>query len=139
MLVISENGQSVLDPFSDEILYRNRDALGWGGGPMHAQRLDDPDAAPFLVAGIHGGGLLTGGKGGWTVAQFSLHLAETCFVVHPPGASIHFLHRAYRQFEKDTTFHLIARDTAPVAFGFSWSGRALALAVSSDLFVWTRD
>ena len=138
MLVTSANGQSVLDPFSDEVLYRNREADGWVG-PMHASRLDDPVAAPFLMAGIHGGGLLTAASDGWTIARFALHLAETCFVVHPPGASIHFLDRAFRQFEKDTTFHLIAREADHVAFGFSWSGRALALAMSSDLLVWTRD
>ena len=137
MLVTSANGQSVLDPFTDELLYRNRAADGWSG-PMHARRLDDPAAAPFLMAGHHGGGLLTGAPDGWTIARFAVHLAETCFVVHPPGASIHFLAPAFRQFDKDASFHLIAREADHVAFGFSWTGRALALAMSSDLWVWTR-
>lgn len=134
MLVTSHNGQSVISGTTAKILYRNRDDDGLDRSALKGTRLDHPADERFDMAGLYGGGLRATTDDGWTVERLRGHC-----ILHPAGASIHFLGPAWETYEKDATFHLIDNTGEDIrAFGFSWTGRTLVCATSSTLAVWGR-
>ena len=137
MLIVAENGQSVVDCRSGTLRYRNEDADGYDAPPLKAARLDHPAAERFDMAGMDGGGLRAATSDGWHVDRISLCWPETYCILHPPDASIHALAQVQRGM--GTTFYLMAKEREEIrAFGFSWTGESLVLATASNLRIWTR-
>ncbi|MCW1950629.1 MAG: hypothetical protein KIH44_004585 [Octadecabacter sp.] len=134
MLVTSVNGQSVIDGFTGEILYRNREADGLDTSALKGTRLDHPADERFDMSGLYGGGLRCVTDDGWYVER----LGPNC-VLHPAGASVHFLGAKWADHNKDATFYLLDRSGEDIrALGFSWTGRTLVCATPSTLSVWNR-
>lgn len=134
MLVTSATGQSVIDGATGEILYRNRQDDGLDVAALKGTRLDSPADERFDMAGLYGGGLRRVTDDGWSVAHMAGHA-----LLHPKDASIQFLAPEWDSYRKDSTFHLLDRSGEDMrAFGFSWTGRTLALATPSTLVLWGR-
>ncbi|SMX37328.1 hypothetical protein [Octadecabacter ascidiaceicola] len=134
MLVTSVNGQSVIDGATGEILYRNRDEDGLDASALKGTRLDHPADERFDMAGLYGGGLRTMTDDGWSVER----IGSYC-VLHPAGASVHFLDAKWAEYNKDASFHLVDRSGEEIrAHGFSWTGRTLICATPSTLSIWNR-
>ncbi len=134
MLVTSSNGQSVINGATGDILYRNRDDDGLDASALKGTRLDHPADERFDMAGLFGGGLRSVTDDGWSVERLGKHC-----VLHPAGASVHFLDAKWAAYNKDATFHLLDRSGEEIrALGFSWTGRTLACATPSTLLIWNR-
>lgn len=134
MLVTSASGQSVIDGTTGEVVYRNRDDDGMDITALKGTRLDHPADERFDMAGIFGGGLRAMTDDGWSIDHLDGHS-----VLHPPGASIHFLDRKWDSYDKDRTFHLLDRSGEETrVLGFSWTGRTLVCATPADLAIWGR-
>lgn len=138
LLVTSTGGQSVIDGTTGEILYRNRDADGLDIAALKGTRLDHPADERFDMAGLYGGGLRRVTDDGWSAEQIATPHGTAC-VLHPAQASIRFLDPKWKGRDKDPSFHLIDKTRDDIrAFGFSWTGRTLALAAASALTLWGR-
>lgn len=134
MLVTSSSGQSVVDGATGEVLYRNRDADGLDVSALKGTRLDHPADERFDMAGLMGGGLRRVSDDGWSVDT----MRGAC-LLHPPGASVQFLDPKWDSYNKDATFYLLDHSHEALrAFGFSWSGRTLAVATPNMLMLWGR-
>lgn len=134
LLVTSSNGQSVVNAETGEIMYRNRDADGLDISALKGTRLDSPADERFDMAGLYGGGLRTMTDDGWNV-----EVIRGACVLHPVGASIHFLGPQWDSFAKDRRFHVLDRSGENIrAFGFSWTGLTLIVATPSTLTIWGR-
>ncbi len=138
LLVTSANGQSVIDGTSGEIRYRNREADGVDPAALKGTRLDHPADERFDLAGLYGGGLRSQTNDGWSVEVLGLEARAMC-LLHPPNASIHNLRPERAAQGKEARFCLMGAEREPIrAFGFSWTGRCLALATPSTLLLWAR-
>lgn len=148
MLVTSITGQSVMCGVMGEVLYRNREQDGLDVAALKGTRLDQPATERFDMAGLFGGALRTQTNDGWSVERImsgsanlrdALHSDVVNCVLHPQGASIHFLGPQWDDYTKDRRFNLLAREREDIrVFGFSWTGRTLVIATSCDIKVWSR-
>lgn len=134
IIVTSGNGQSIISGVTGEIIYRNREDDGLDRAALKGTRLDHPADERFDMAGLYGGGLRTVTDDGWTVERY----ADYC-LLHPPKASIHYLHPKWADNTFDATFHVLDKGGEDIrALGFSWTGRTLVCATSSTLTIWGR-
>ena len=140
LLVVSPNGQSVIDCTSGEVVYRNREENGYDIENLQGRRLDNPSSPPFSMSGLDGGKLRAGTSDGWGVQEIAIEWPKTHCFLEPPNASIFFSKTSsYDPFDRDSTFFLLSKDISETrAFGFSWTGKTLIWADSSDLRIWHR-
>lgn len=140
LVVVSMNGQSVIDCSTGQLIYRNREQDGFNNKWLNATRLDSPNCSPINMAGLYGGGLKASTSDGWSVKSFPIEWPETYYILEPPDSSIYYADEKWRGHSKNCSFFLLGKDRGEsCAFGFSWSGKFLVLASTSDLFVWSRD
>lgn len=134
MSVTSARGQSVISGTTGTVLYRNRDEDGLDIAALKGTRLDNPADERIDMAGLFGGGLRRVTDDGWSV-----EMTHRVYVLHPKGASIHFMKDAEADFDKHTTFYVLDRSLEDIRdCGFSWSGRTLVCASSNTLSIWSR-
>jgi hypothetical protein len=138
LLVTSQSGQSVMDGTTGEIMYRNRDADGLDTSALKGTRLDHPADERFDMVGLYGGALRTMTDDGWSIEKIATPAGVQC-LLQPPKASIHFADPKWNGHGKDATFYLMGTAGDNIrAFGFSCTGRILALATSGSLTLWSR-
>lgn len=134
LLVVSSNGRGVIDCGTGQRIARDdEDGGSWydtsnlqcaGVGPL--------EGATIAIAGLHGGGLPTINRYG-----------ESLHVVAPdwPTQDVVFCASAGDPFiegrQSDCTIVVSGIDIR--AYGFSWSGNVLAVATSSDLWIFTKN
>lgn len=139
LLAVSSQGQGVIDCTTGELISRNREENGYNLHKLQATRLDTLKSDPIDMCGIDGGGLRSSTVDGWTVDSFPIEWPETHYILQPPGASIYFHQKDWRDHKKDASFYLLERSSAERrAFGFSWTGKTLIWADGSDLYIWNR-
>ena len=134
LLAIGSNGQTVIDCFSGEIISRNREKDGYDENELTGWVLSSNYSEPIPMSGIDGGGLKACTEDGWSVDSISINWPIYHFILQHPGSNIFLDHKLSRESE----FDLIDFDHKAVAWGFSWSGKTLVLATSSDVIIWTR-
>jgi hypothetical protein len=140
LLIISTNGQSVLDCTSGILLSRDNKEKSYDNHQLYGRRLDNPKAPQIDMAGISGGGLKRETPDGWTIDSFPVEWPKSYLVLQPPGASIYMNAPKFLEYKKDGTFCLLWKGVeSGVAFGFSWTGKTLVLATTSEIYVWARD
>lgn len=134
LLIISMNGQNVIDCKTGLLVFRDRDQKSFDDEQLYGRRLDKPEAPQIDMAGSCGGGLKRETSDGWTVDDFPIDWPETFLILQPPKASIYMNDPKLAEYKKDGTFFLLWKGIGPeVAFGFSWSGKTLLLATSSSV------
>ncbi len=138
-LIVSSAGQGVVDCNTGELIFRNRDDDGYDERRLLGCRLDASKRAHVPMAGIHGGALKCVTDDGWHAQAITLKWPETCYLLEKPGASIFFSQLKFREAGRDGSFTLLSKDAETnVAFGFSWTGKTLVRATSSDIQIWHR-
>ena len=89
-------------------------------------------AGTIAVAGLFGGGLHTGGDGGWGIHVVSPEWPKDRVLLSVGGD-------IYRGSAGEQWWHIFHADYSELrAAGFSPSGRSLVVATSSDITLWTR-
>jgi hypothetical protein len=129
LLVVSSQGRGVIDCRSGERVARDRTEPddGWyderrlrafGIGPLEGQLI--------RLAGLHGGGLLNCGKGGWWANAITLDWPDVSLLLGGPWGWI---------YDGKTPFVKLAIERELRAFGFSETGESLVIATSDNVSV----
>lgn len=132
LLVVSAQGRGVIDCRTGERVARDRVEPndGWyderrlrafGIGPLERHLI--------RLAGLHGGGLLNGGRDGWWVNSITLDWPDVRLLFGGPWGWI---------YDGTTPFAKLAVEREVRAFGFSDTGETFVIATSSDVtvFAW---
>lgn len=101
--------------------YGRDNLIAHGFGPLEGQQV--------RLAGISGGGLRRGTLDGWCVESFAIDWPDVSLLLLEPNQSI---------FQEDAVFHKLDVQSELRAFGFSYTGRSLIYAISSDLVIFHR-
>ena len=129
LLVVSSQGRGVIDCKTGERVARDPaepDDSWYDERRLRAQGIGPLENHIVRLAGLHGGGLLTCGQGGWSVESLPLDWPDVSLLLVEPWRSI---------FDEKTGFTKLAVEREVRAFGFSDTGASLVLATSSDVFV----
>jgi hypothetical protein len=129
LLVVSSQGRAVIDCVTgervardrtepDDSWYDQRRLLAMGIGPL--------DRKTIRLAGLNGGGLLQGGKQGWSVDTLPLDWPHFSLLLVEPWKSI---------YQSSARFTKLAVIRELRAFGFSDTGASLVIATSSDVTI----
>jgi hypothetical protein len=133
LLVLSHQGRSVIDCAIGEKIARDRsdDRRSWyaqhillakGIGPLEGQSV--------RLSGLYGGGLPQWTNDMWRVQSLAIDWPKCSLLLLPPEPKdIYFA---------DANFVKLAAESEVRAFGFSYSGKTLIIATSSDLTVFGR-
>jgi hypothetical protein len=133
LLVASSRGLGLLDPGGARLARDHDEDLGQPDGDMTCPGIGPLAGTRVRMAGLHGGGLHTVSADGWGVE-----------VVHPDWPHHRVLLSAPWQSPWDgehgqTWWHVFHSRYMPLrAAGFSPTGRTLAVAVGSDVTLWSR-
>ncbi len=128
-LAVSSQGRGVIDCRTGERVSRDRaepDTSWYDERRLRAKGIGPLENHTIRLAGLHGGGLLTGGKGGWSVESLTLDWPDVNLLLVEPWRAI---------FDEKTGFTKLAVEREIRAFGFSDTGASLVLATSSDVVV----
>jgi hypothetical protein len=133
-LVVSSAGRGVIDGRSgskvarDNAEYYERELL------LEAEGIGPLEGSTLRVAGVLGGGLPTVTADGWSVEVVSLEWPAVEILLLEPLASL------YDSLQgKKSRFHKLSSESELRACGFSYSGRTLVVATSSDVTIYGRD
>lgn len=129
LLVVTSQGRGVIDCRSGDRVARDRTEPddGWyderrlrafGIGPLEGRLI--------RLAGLHGGGLLRGGRDGWWIDAITLDWPDVSLLLGGPWGWI---------YDGKTPIVKVAVEREIRAFGFSDTGESFVIATSSDLAV----
>lgn len=129
LLVLSWQGRGIFDcttgrrvardPRDDRTDWYGHDNLiARGFGPLEGQQV--------RLSGLWGGGLPNSTTDGWSVERVTLNWPIENLLLFEPDPR--------RRYTPDTRFHKLHKPTSEVrAFGFSFTGKTLVIATSSDV------
>lgn len=129
LLVVSSQGRGLIDCLSGERIardYEPPDDAWYDEGHLRARGIGPLQSEWIRLAGLHGGGLLTIQRDGWSVESIPLDWPQTCLLLVPPRSDI---------YDPKGRFTKLAVEYSPIAFGFSETGASLVFATSSDLTI----
>jgi hypothetical protein len=135
ILVLSWQGRGIFDGISGERISRDRNddrsawygrdrLLGVGFGPLEGQTV--------RLAGLWGGGLPVSTNDYWRVENLTLNWPESHLLLFEPNLK----QSAYS--DNSQFYKLLAPISEVRGFGFSYTGKSLLIATSSDLTLYAR-
>ncbi|MGW3203463.1 hypothetical protein [Streptomyces sp. NPDC001135] len=138
VMVVSSDGHGLFDAVTGEKIARDRDPDPEGSTPEAVADLSCPGLGPVAgsrvrIAGLFGGGFHTSTPDGWTVEAVAPAWPNERVLLSRDGGLPHSGPHGEQWWH---IFHSHYSELR--AFGFSPSGRTLAVATSSDLSLWTR-
>ena len=135
LLVVSHSGRGLFDVRSGERIARDREDDGYDHIGLTARGIGRLEDETFRMAGLHGGGLPEFTADGWHAERLMLDWPSETLLLTPPGSSLYHEHTG-----RPHDFHKIADQEFEVrAWGFSWDGKALLLAVTDQIRLYARD
>jgi len=132
LLVVSSRGQSVIDCETGERIHRDRDNDGYDPDQLLAHATNDESLELVNMSGMDGGNLRFGNQSGWSLEWIPANWPKGYLVLNRPGSSVYMT-----SYGKIPDSYILYEDYAPLAWGFSWSGRTFISACSSDVDIWT--
>ncbi|WP_329123045.1 hypothetical protein [Streptomyces sp. NBC_01465] len=133
LMAVSHNGHGLFDTVTGERIARDPEGDDPDGGDLACQGLGPLADSRIRIAGLYGGGLHTTAVGGWSVEVVSPDWPNDRVLLSGAGGS------PYRGAHGEGWWHVFHSAWSELrAFGFSPSGRSLAVATSSDVTLWTR-
>ena len=133
LLVVSSAGRGVIDCSNGTKIARDDAEYYDGEEFLEAEGIGPLEGKAIRVAGIIGGGLPTNTQDGWSLEVVTLDWPEHEVLLVEPFSSIYD-----SLYGKQAKFRKIARESELRAFGFSYSGKSLVIASSSDITVYGR-
>lgn len=133
LLVVSSAGRGVIDCSNCTKVARDDDEYYGGEQFLEAEGIGPLEGRTIRVAGLIGGGLPTNTQDGWSLEVVTLDWPEHEVLLVEPFSSIYD-----SLYGKQAKFRKIARESELRAFGFSYSGKSLVIASSSDITVYGR-
>ncbi|MFJ4782913.1 hypothetical protein [Streptomyces sp. NPDC088794] len=138
VMVVSNDGHGLFDAVTGEKIARDRDPAPEDGTPDAVADLTCPGLGPIAgsrvrIAGLFGGGLHTTTDDGWTLESVAPDWPHHRVLLSADGGLPHSGPYGEQWWH---IFHSTYSELR--AFGFSLSGRTIAVATSSDVSLWTR-
>ncbi|WP_309059511.1 hypothetical protein [Streptomyces sp.] len=138
VMVVSHDGHGLFDAVTGEKLARDRDPDPEDSTPDAAADLSCPGLGPITgsrvrIAGLFGGGLHTTTADGWALEVVTPAWPNDRVLLSSDGGLPHAGPHGERWWHIFHSYYSELR-----AFGFSPSGRTVAVATSSDISLWTR-
>ena len=135
LLVLSWQGRGIFDGSTGQRVARDQDddrnswyghdkLIGKGFGPLEGQKI--------RLCGLWGGGLPTVTKDGWGVERITLGWPNENLLLFEP-------YQKWRYTPEAKFYKLAVPITEVRAFGFSYTGRTLVIATSSDVTIFGRN
>jgi hypothetical protein len=134
LLVVSFGGRGVIDCASGQKIARDDDESYFEDTRyLEAEGIGPLKGKTLRVAGSQGGGLPTSTEDGWSLELVTCEWPEQEVLLLEPFATLFdFLQR------KPSRFHKIATDSEIRAYGFSYTGKTMIVASSSDVIIFSR-
>ena len=134
LLVVSSQGQGIIDPTSGRRLFRDANSHGYDHKRLQANRGDQPEAPPVRMAGIHGGHLRTVNDDGWTIEKVVLEWPKARLVLCEPNVHL----SPFKKPPKSGWF-VLGEGTEFKVWGFSHTGSVLIWSDEVDISVLRKD
>jgi hypothetical protein len=132
-LVVSSQGRGVIDAVSGEKVARDADEYYEDAQHLEAEGIGPLASHTIRTAGLSGGGLPLKTADMWSIELVTMDWPVTDVLLFPPGAWLYgSLHK------KPDSFTKLVSESELRAAGFSYSGRSLVVATSSDITIFGR-
>ncbi len=131
LLVQSSSGRGVFDCLTGEKVARDYEEDSSADLYLECEGIGPLAGKSIRMAGISGGGLPVASSDGWCVETVTLNWPEHHLLLVEPGSWLYG-----QRYNRPWVFHKLAVERELRAFGFSWSGKSLVIATSSDLIVY---
>ncbi|HUL92604.1 MAG TPA: hypothetical protein VLV56_09670 [Burkholderiales bacterium] len=134
LLVVSHDGRGVFDALSGERLAResNPPHVSWFSEiPYRAQGIGPLSGRSIQLSGLHGGGLPTVTRDGWSVEVLPIDWPDRIVFLQPPLMSVMIEGRGAGCARIDVTEEMRAA-------GFSETGQSFVIATSNDISFYVR-
>ncbi len=133
LLIVSNSGRAIINCESGKKVARDHSDYFQGENVLEAEGIGLLQGTTFRMAGLFGGGLPVITQDHWSVEIVTLHFPIKEILLLEPMSDLYgFL------YDKPNTFYKIASETELRACGFSYSGRSLIVATSSEVTVFRR-
>lgn len=130
IILVSGQGQSVVNLDKGEIVYRDHENNGFDFNNLSAVRTDKPTERCSVV-GMYGGALRNSSVDGWTVNSLPAYYPLYANLLSEP-----YISYRYHQEHGEPAIHKLAESLDWHMFGFSPNQEYLILVDSSNLKVW---
>jgi hypothetical protein len=134
LLVVSSSGRGVIDCKTGLRVARDYEESFEGDRYLEAGGIGPLEGQTLRLAGLLGGGLPNSTADGWSVELVALDWPVQEILLLEPFASLYDSLRG-----KPNRFHKVGAESELRACGFSYSGRSLILATSSEISIFGRD
>jgi len=133
LLVVSSSGRGVFDCASGTRVARDDEEYYEGERTLEAPGVGPLEGMTVRMSGLFGGGLPTMSADGWSIEVITLDWPEKEVLLLPPKSNLFGT-----LYGRPPSIHKIASDSELRACGFSYSGRSLVIATTSDLTIYGR-
>jgi hypothetical protein len=134
LLVISSQGRGVIDCLTGEKVARDYEEFYENETSLEAQGIDILSDRTIRMSGLFGGGLPRITEDGWQLECVTLKWPEQMLILLPPNSHLYGSVTGHPD-----TMTKIFEDSCIRACGFSYTGKSLIIATTSDVTVFLRE
>jgi hypothetical protein len=133
LLIVSSQGRGVIDCLTGEKIARDDEEFYEGETKLEAQGIGVLRDRTIRMSGLFGGGLPIITEDGWQLESVTLKWPEQMLILLPPGSHLYGLVTGHPD-----RMTKIFEDSCIRAYGFSYTGRSLVIATTSDVTIFVR-
>jgi hypothetical protein len=134
LLVVSSQGRGVIDCLTGEKVARDYEEFYENETILEAQGIGILSDRTIRMSGLFGGGLPNITEDGWQLECVTLKWPEQMLILLPPSSNLYGSVTGHPD-----TMTKIFEDSCIRAYGFSYTGRSLIVATTSDVTVIVRE
>ncbi|UYK88942.1 hypothetical protein [Xanthomonas sacchari] len=133
LLVVSSAGRGVIDCHAGQKVARDYEENYEGEEFLEANGIGPLQGKKIRTSGLPGGGLPLGTSDGWHIELVTLDWPIREIILVEPFSSLYGA-----RYGKPAIFHKIYATYELRAIGFSYTGKTLVIATSSDIVIFSR-
>ncbi|MGL5833021.1 MAG: hypothetical protein ACRC1Z_07280 [Waterburya sp.] len=134
LMIVSLQGRGVIDCLTGEKVARDYEEFYENEKSLEAQGIGILSDHIIRMSGLFGGGLPNMTEDGWQIECVTLKWPEQMLILLPPSSNLYGSVTGHPD-----TMTKIFEDSSIRAYGFSYTGRSLIIATTSDVTIFTRE
>jgi hypothetical protein len=134
LLIVSSQGRGVIDCLTGEKVARDYEEFYENETSLEAQGIGILSGRTIRMSGLFGGGLPSITEDGWQIECVTLKWPEQMLILLPPSSHLYGSITGHPD-----TMTKIFEDSCIRAYGFSYTGKSLIIATTSDVTVFVRE
>jgi hypothetical protein len=134
LLIVSSQGRGVIDCLTGEKVARDYEEFYENETSLEAQGIGILSDRTIRMSGLFGGGLPSITEDGWRIECVTLKWPEQMLILLPPSSHLYGSVTGHPD-----TMTKIFEDSCIRAYGFSYTGKSLIIATTSDVTVFVRE